>query len=56
MPVSVVMFAEVLAKLSTVALVDLSVVIVAEVNVAFDSDKLLTVRLVTARFVIDPLV
>ena len=55
-PVRVVMLAEVLAKLSIVALVDLSVVIVAEVNVAFDSDKLLTVRLVTARFVIDPLV
>lgn len=55
-PVSVVMLAEVDDRLSIVALVDFSVVMVAEVNVAVVSVRLDTVRLVTARFVIVPLV
>jgi len=50
-PVRVVISAEVEARLSIVALVDLSVVIVADVKVALESDRLDTVRLVTAKFV-----
>ena len=50
-PVRVVISADPEDKLSIVALVDLSVVIVAEVNVAFESDRLDTVRLVTAKLV-----
>ena len=55
-PVSVVILAEVLLKLAIVAEVLLRVVIVAEVKVALDSDRLETVKLVTARLVIVPLV
>lgn len=50
-PVKVVMSAEVTSKLSIVALVDFSVVMVAEVNVALVKDKLDTVRLPTERLV-----
>lgn len=50
-PVRVVTFAEVDDRLSIVALVDFSVVMVAEVNVALVKDKLDTVRLPTERLV-----
>ena len=50
-PVRVAILADVLDRLSIVALVDFSVVMVAEVNVALVSVRLDTVRLETDRFV-----
>lgn len=55
-PVRVVMLAEVDDSPSIVALVDFSVVMVADVSVAFVSDKLAIAKLETERFVSVPLV
>ena len=54
--VPTVITADPLARLSIVALVDLSVVIVADVNVALERERLDTVKLLTERLVTDALV